>query len=189
MSKKARRSRTMRAVKSKNTGAELAVRRLVHGLGFRYRLHAADLPGKPDIVFRPRRKVIFVHGCFWHGHDCARGARKPKCNSDYWGAKIARNAARDMLNLAQLTNAGWNTLLIWECEIKNSSKLAERVSDFLRGATVDEPQNQRAEGNPVISERRKANVADDREERLHDQIRGDERGNKSDSDNTAIGKT
>ncbi len=138
MSEGERRSRTMRAVKSKDTGAEMAVRRLVHGLGFRYRLHGADLPGKPDLVFRSRRKVIFVHGCFWHGHDCGRGSRKPKQNSDYWSGKIARNAARDALTLARLKDMGWFALVVWECEIRNSQQLSAQVRSFLCPATVNE---------------------------------------------------
>src|SRR4051812_6220955 len=90
------RSATMRAGKSKDTLPEIEVRRFVYGLGFRYRLHRADLPGKPDLAFSRLKRVIFVHGCFWHGHDCARGARRPKTNQDYWNGKIAKNRARDV---------------------------------------------------------------------------------------------
>jgi DNA mismatch endonuclease (patch repair protein) len=124
------RSRTMRAVKSKDTKPEWLVRRLLHAAGFRYRLHGKDLPGKPDLVFPSRRKVVFVHGCFWHGHDCARGDRQPKINADYWIAKIARNKARDVEHLAALCAAGWKTHVVWECEIKNPGLLA-RLKRFL----------------------------------------------------------
>lgn len=131
------RSRVMRAVKSADTKPEIAVRKLIHGLGFRFRLHRADLPGKPDIVFPGRRKVIFVHGCFWHGHACKRGARSPKSNADYWQAKISRNVARDMDQIAELEKAGWDVLVLWECELKNEDDLANRVVAFL-GATESE---------------------------------------------------
>lgn len=125
----AQRSRIMRAVKSRDTNPELAVRRLLHSMGYRYRLHRPGLPGKPDIVFSSRRKVIFVHGCFWHGHDCARGARVPASNTEYWTAKIGRNVARDRGTLAQLTDAGWAVLVLWECELGDG--LAERLKGFL----------------------------------------------------------
>src|ERR1700719_94774 len=101
------RRRTMQAVKSKNTAPELLVRSLAHRMGYRFRLHRKDLPGKPDLVFPGTRKAIFVHGCFWHGHDCARGARVPKTNRDYWRAKIARNRARDLKTLAVYEAMGW----------------------------------------------------------------------------------
>lgn len=124
------RSRIMRAVKGKDTKPKLAVRRFVHSLGYRYRLHRRDLPGCPDLVFGPRRKVIFVHGCFWHGHDCQRDARQPKTNSDYWRQKIDRNRARDHTAREALEAAGWDMLTIWECEIRDI-QLAERVRLFL----------------------------------------------------------
>ena len=107
----------MRAVKGKNTGPEMVVRRLVHGMGYRYRLHRKGLPGKPDLVFALRRKVVFVHGCFWHGHACKRGDRIPKANRDYWTRKIARNKERDQAHLAALHADRWQALVIWECEI------------------------------------------------------------------------
>lgn len=125
------RSRTMRQVKGRDTGPEMAVRRLVHGMGYRYRLHSKDLPGKPDLVFPGRRKIIFVHGCFWHGHNCKRGAREPKTNKDYWRDKIARNKARDTLHMKELKENGWDVLTVWECEINETGILAERVSAFL----------------------------------------------------------
>jgi DNA mismatch endonuclease (patch repair protein) len=119
------RSRTMRAVKSKDTKPEWTVRRLLHAVGYRYRLHGKALPGKPDLVFAGRRKVIFVHGCFWHGHDCARGARQPKTNAGYWSAKIARNRDRDRAHLAALRAQGWQVRFVWECEIKKPGLLAK----------------------------------------------------------------
>ncbi|MFD1702847.1 very short patch repair endonuclease [Methylopila henanensis] len=124
-----RRSAVMRAVKGRDTGPEMAVRRAAHALGYRFRLHRKDLPGRPDLVFPSRRKAIFVHGCFWHGHDCARGARTPKTNADYWRAKIARNMARDERVKAELAALGWETLTIWECELKRD--LADRLAVFL----------------------------------------------------------
>jgi DNA mismatch endonuclease (patch repair protein) len=126
----AERSRVMRAVKGKNTGPEMLVRRLAHSLGFRFRLHRSDLPGKPDLVFPGRKAIIFVHGCFWHGHGCPRGARVPKANRAYWMAKIGRNVARDAANLKQLRSAGWRVLTLWECKLKNS-KLPSQITRFL----------------------------------------------------------
>jgi len=119
----------MRAVKSRDTKPEIAVRRLLYRMGYRYRLHRPDLPGKPDIVFAGRRKLIFVHGCFWHSHDCARGARVPATNKDYWAAKIGRNVARDQKSLAALADAGWAALVLWECELGEG--LEERLRAFL----------------------------------------------------------
>lgn len=124
------RSRIMRAVKAKDTKPEMVVRRLVHSLGYRYRLHRRDLPGCPDLVFSPRRKVIFVHGCFWHGHDCKRGARQPKTNPDYWRQKIERNRTRDNSAQEALKDAGWDVLTIWECEVRDT-RLAHRIRQFL----------------------------------------------------------
>ena len=122
----------MRAVRAKNTSPELVVRRLAHALGFRFRLHRRDLPGNPDIVFPRLRKAVLVHGCFWHGHDCPRGARTPKANRDYWVAKIARNRARDMASLRSLQEAGWKPLVVWECEMKDREQLKQRLAEFLR---------------------------------------------------------
>ena len=125
------RSRIMRAIKGKNTGPEMRVRRLTHGMGFRYRLHGRGLPGRPDLVFRPRRKVIFVHGCFWHQHDCTKGNRTPKTNRAYWTHKLRRNVARDSENQAQLQALGWDVLVIWECETKDLEALEEQIREFL----------------------------------------------------------
>lgn len=124
------RSRTMRAVKSKDTAAEMAVRRLLHSMGYRFRLHYSQLPGCPDIVFPTRRKVVFVNGCFWHGHDCARGSRMPKTNSEYWAKKIQGNVSRDNRTLAEFARMGWRVLVVWECELK-ADDLPLRLRDFL----------------------------------------------------------
>jgi DNA mismatch endonuclease (patch repair protein) len=123
----------MRAVRSKDTTPEVIVRRIVRGLGYRYRLHRNDLPGTPDLAFGPRRKAIFVNGCFWHGHDCPRGAREPKENSAYWQAKIIRNRARDLASLEALAASGWSVLTVWECETKLRERdgLVARLDAFL----------------------------------------------------------
>jgi DNA mismatch endonuclease (patch repair protein) len=125
------RSRIMRAVKSRDTAPEMAVRRLAHGMGYRFRVCRKDLPGCPDIVFPRLGKAILVHGCFWHGHDCARGARVPKGNRSYWLKKVAGNRARDERNLAKLIRLGWEALVIWECAVRNESQLRRRVGKFL----------------------------------------------------------
>lgn len=130
------RSRIMRAVKSRNTTPELLVRRTAHKMGYRFRLHRKDLPGKPDVVFPGLRKVIFVHGCFWHGHDCARGARVPKANREYWVAKISRNQTRDANAVAALRADGWKALVIWECETHSESTLKKRIIAFLGANTA-----------------------------------------------------
>ncbi len=127
------RSENMRRIKSKGMKPELAVRRLVHGLGYRYRLHRKDLPGKPDLVFGPARKVIFVHGCFWHEHDdpaCPDG-RVLRSNQDYWRPKLARNKERDAASVAALQAAGWSVLIVWECETADQEALKARVTRFL----------------------------------------------------------
>ena len=133
------RSRVMRAVKSRDTAPELAVRRLAHSLGYRYRLHRRDLPGTPDLVFPSRRKVVFVHGCFWHGHDCPRGDRMPKTNAEYWTTKIARNRERYERQQAELRLDGWRVLTVWECETRAREKLAARLRSFLDGAPAPTP--------------------------------------------------
>jgi DNA mismatch endonuclease, patch repair protein len=123
------RSAVMRAVKSRDTGPELAVRAMLRTIAPGYRLHRAELPGKPDIVYIGRKLAIFVHGCFWHGHPCARGARMPKANADYWQAKIARNRARDEKTLAAYAGMGWRTLVIYECELKDEETLRKRLAE------------------------------------------------------------
>ncbi|MBV8524372.1 MAG: DNA mismatch endonuclease Vsr [Acetobacteraceae bacterium] len=124
------RSANMRAIRSKGMKPELAVRRLAHSLGYRYRLHRPDLPGKPDLVFPSRRRVIFVHGCFWHAHNC-RLSHLPKSNAGYWAPKLERNRARDQQHLQALRDAGWEVLVIWECEIGDPGTLAGRLHSFL----------------------------------------------------------
>lgn len=122
----------MAAIRSKDMKPEMVVRRITHGMGYRYRLHRKDLPGKPDLVFGPRKKVIFVHGCFWHQHsdpDC-KIARLPKSNQDYWLPKLEKNQRRDAEHLEALQGAGWSVLTIWECETKDKDALKERLSEF-----------------------------------------------------------
>ena len=125
------RAAVMRAVKSRDTRPELQVRRLARAIRSGYRLDARDTPGRPDIVYRRARRAIFVHGCFWHGHDCARGARAPKTNAAYWSAKIARNRARDAQALAALAALGWSMLVIWECDLRDAAVVAARLRRFL----------------------------------------------------------
>jgi DNA mismatch endonuclease (patch repair protein) len=125
------RSANMGAIKSTGTGPEMIVRRLVHAMGYRYRLHRADLPGKPDLVFGPKRKAIFVHGCYWHGHGCRVGGKGAKSNQQYWGPKISGNRARDQRTAVALRNEGWKILVIWECEIRSGKGLKTRVRNFL----------------------------------------------------------
>jgi len=125
------RSRIMRAVKGADTVPELMVRRLAHQMGYRYRLHRSDLPGKPDMVFAGRSKIIFVHGCFWHGHGCRRGNRVPKGNRDYWVKKITRNRERDQAAIASLTAQGWKVEVFWECEMKDRDDVVSRLQSFL----------------------------------------------------------
>jgi DNA mismatch endonuclease (patch repair protein) len=114
---KKKRSEVMRAVKGKDTGPEIRLRKALFALGYRYRLNVKDLPGKPDLVFPKHRSVVFVHGCFWHGHQCKRGARVPKSNRAYWTEKIARNKARDKKNKQALEALGWRVITVWECKL------------------------------------------------------------------------
>ena len=122
----------MQAVKSKNTAVEMRVRRMLHAQGYRYRLHRRDLPGCPDLVFSSRKRVIFVHGCFWHGYRCTRGKRVPKTNTAYWTAKIVRNVVRDAATREKLKELGWRASNVWECELaKDASGLLKKLSRFL----------------------------------------------------------
>lgn len=132
-----RRSENMRRIKSRDMKPELTVRSLIHRMGYRFRLHAKDLPGKPDLVFRARRKVIFVHGCFWHGHDDPRclDGRRPKSNGNYWGSKLDRNRERDADHLAALAGLGWQALVIWECQLRNEALIKSAVQAFLASDT------------------------------------------------------
>ncbi len=126
------RSRTMRAVRSRNTSPELAVRKILRSLGFTgYRLHRKELPGKPDVAFLGRRKAIFIHGCFWHGHNCQRGSRAPVTNASYWLPKIERNRQRDAEHLADLARLGWSVLTVWECELREPGTLSAKLAAFL----------------------------------------------------------
>ena len=126
----------MRAVKSRDTGPELAVRKLLREIAAGYRLHRADLPGTPDIVYGRRKLAIFVHGCFWHGHDCARGARAPRDNAEYWREKIARNRARDAADLDKLAALGWRPLVVYECALRDRAALRATLQAALAGATL-----------------------------------------------------
>lgn len=132
-----RRRANMAAIRSKDTKPEILVRKWVHAMGYRYRLHGKSLPGKPDLVFRPRRKVIFVHGCFWHG--CERkgcsDARRPKSNKTYWIPKIDGNRARDKRNIRALKKDGWHILVVWDCETRNETRLIKKLERFLGGVT------------------------------------------------------
>ena len=124
------RSVLMGRIRSKNTRPELAVRSLLHRLGYRFRLHRRDLPGRPDIVLPKHRKVILIHGCFWHGHTC-RLASKPKSNESYWSTKIESNRARDAQNIEALLLGGWSVLELWECEIRKFEGIEEKLLTFL----------------------------------------------------------
>lgn len=132
----------MQSVRQKDTGPELVVRRLVHRLGFRYRLHVRDLPGKPDLVLPRHRKVVFVHGCFWHGHGCSKG-QLPKSRLDYWGPKIARNIERDKKAEEELARRGWRSLTIWQCQTKDTKALSKTLIGFL-GANAPTDQKRQA---------------------------------------------
>lgn len=132
------RSRNMSKIRGKNTKPELLVRKLLHAKGYRYRLHgqsgAVKLPGRPDLVFAGRRKVIFVNGCFWHVHDCKAGQHAPAANAEFWEAKRRRTRERDALQREQLIAAGWQVLTVWECQLKNMSVLEDRLTAFLESA-------------------------------------------------------
>jgi DNA mismatch endonuclease, patch repair protein len=125
-----RRSDNMRRIQHKNTKPELIVRQIVTKLGYRYRLHVKTLPGKPDLAFRRTKRVIFVHGCFWHQHGSCREGRVPKSRTEYWGPKLSHNIERDRSHLAALSAAGWQSLVIWECELVDPD-LSERIKSFL----------------------------------------------------------
>ena len=125
-----RRSANMRAVRSKNTAPEILVRSSLHRLGYRFRLHRRDLPGTPDIVFPARKCVMFIHGCFWHGHRCPRGGL-PSTNVTFWQTKIGKNKERDARAQQELKKSGWKVLAVWECEMKNKNRLQNRLVRFL----------------------------------------------------------
>lgn len=124
-------SERMARIRKVDTKPEMIVRRLAHGLGYRYRLHRSDLPGTPDLVFPRLRKVILVHGCFWHRHDCRDGRKLPNGKPDYWVPKLARNAERDRLAQAKLQELGWDVLVTWECELRDAPAAARKITSFL----------------------------------------------------------
>lgn len=121
----------MSKVPGKNTGPEMVVRRLTHRMRYRYRLHAKGLPGRPDLVFPSRHKVIFVHGCFWHRHRCPSGRETPKSRMDFWVPKLERNRQRDAENRRRLRRMGWDVLVVWECQTKDVRMLGERITRFI----------------------------------------------------------
>jgi DNA mismatch endonuclease (patch repair protein) len=121
----------MRSIRKRDTRPEMRVRSLAHALGYRFRLHRRDLPGSPDLVFPARRKAIFVHGCFWHQHVGCHLTRQPKTRPDYWPAKLARNVARDAQVRERLEQAGWQVMVVWECETKDAESLRHRLIGFL----------------------------------------------------------
>jgi DNA mismatch endonuclease (patch repair protein) len=127
------RSAIMARIRGKNTKPELIVRSLAHGLGFRYRLHQNGLPGKPDLVFAGRKKIIFVNGCFWHWHQRCGAFRPSKSRIDYWESKLTRNRERDICNGRELRRLGWKVLTIWECQVHDTPKLEGRIRKFLLG--------------------------------------------------------
>jgi len=125
------RSELMARVRSQNTSPEMYVRRLVHSMGYRFRLYSGHLPGRPDLVFPRLQKAIFVHGCFWHGHKCRAGRNRPKTNKVYWEQKLDRNKIRDRQSRILLKKMGWGVLVLWECRLRNQARIAEQVKRFL----------------------------------------------------------
>ena len=134
------RSANMSAIRNKDTKPEIIVRRLTHGFGYRYVLHSRKLPGHPDLVFPARRKAIFVHGCFWHMHDCRYGRVAPATNTAFWSAKRSGNVERDARNMQSLKELGWDVLVVWECETRDLKALGKRIDRFLRRASRKQPQ-------------------------------------------------
>jgi DNA mismatch endonuclease (patch repair protein) len=130
----AERSARMALIRGKNTAPELAVRRVLHRLGYRYRLHARNLPGNPDIAFPSRRKAIFVHGCFWHRHPGCVIAHLPRSRPEYWAKKFNRTVERDAQNLLAIRALSWEALVMWECEIRDVAAIAEKLTRFLGAA-------------------------------------------------------
>lgn len=128
---KEKRSWIMSRITGRDTKPEIIVRKMIHSLGFRFRLHVRTLPGNPDIVLPRHRKIIFVHGCFWHGHENCKRSRRPSTNRGFWDKKISGNIERDKTIIAELNEFGWNALIIWQCEIKNQKKLSELLKGYL----------------------------------------------------------
>lgn len=135
----AQRSLCMSRIRGRDTEPERVVRSLLHQMGFRYRLHRRDLPGKPDLVFPSARKVIFVHGCFWHMHRCKYGRVVPKTNAEFWRTKREGNIARDRRNITALRKHGWTVLIIWECQTKNVDLLTARLHEYLASNALSDP--------------------------------------------------
>jgi len=129
---KEKRSRIMAKVKGKDTKPELVVRSLLHRMGYRFRLHRRDLPGNPDIVLPKYKKVIFVHGCFWHGHKGCPRSKRPTTNVDFWNAKLDKTIERDSMNIHKLKNKGWEPIVVWGCEVKDIGNLSEKLNAFLK---------------------------------------------------------
>ncbi len=129
-----KRAAIMRSIKGKDTSPEMTVRRMVHALGCRYRLHVASLPGSPDLVFASRRRVIFVHGCFWHRHHCRKGRSLPASQSDFWRRKLELNARRDRIARRRLRRLGWSVLVIWECQLRRPERVRRKLEQFLTEA-------------------------------------------------------
>ncbi|CAJ0693770.1 hypothetical protein R82526_04045 [Ralstonia mannitolilytica] len=138
-----KRSWLMSRIKSKDTTPELAVRRLLHRLGYRYRLHTAHLPGKPDLVFPARKKVVFVHGCFWHGHAGCRYAKTPGSRSEFWREKMDRNRSRDQRNQKELEDLGWSVFVVWQCQLRQPANVLEELKSFL-GPPGPQPRRRRS---------------------------------------------
>jgi DNA mismatch endonuclease (patch repair protein) len=134
-----RRSDNMRQIRSKDTTPELVLRSLVHRLGYRFRLHRKDLPGNPDLVFPSRKKVVFLHGCFWHHHPSCPEGRIPGSRVDYWGPKLNRNQVRDAANQALLEEQGWGVLIVWECALRDTVVVKRTVKQFLGPAKASKP--------------------------------------------------
>jgi DNA mismatch endonuclease (patch repair protein) len=150
----------MARIRGKDTGPERAVRRLLHNLGYRFRLHVSDLPGRPDIAFRSKRTVVFVHGCFWHRHNCSL-AYSPKTRPEFWQRKFDQNVRRDKLVQKALRSAGWRVIIVWECEIERLSKLAARLTMLLGvpssvKTSLHLPARTRARANPARRRRQNA---------------------------------
>ena len=141
-----KRSSIMARVPAAGTKPERHVRQVAHGLGYRYRLHKANLPGRPDLVFPRHRKVIFVHGCFWHGHENCRKAKRPESNRPFWNRKLSRNVERDQQDVAALRETGWMVLVVWECETRNRAQLSTKILDFLAKEAREESRQRENQG-------------------------------------------
>ncbi len=140
------RSENMRRIRARDTKPEMYIRRLIHRLGFRYRLHVKTLPGCPDLVFRRMSAVVFVHGCFWHQHEECRSNRVPLSNRTYWEKKLAQNTARDAASLEALRRLGWRVLVVWECDIKEPDQLVGKLRDFLE-ENASSPNEKHSKGS------------------------------------------